>query len=68
MEALARVGVLEQVRAVEVREAVLVVREVRRHPVEDHADAGLVQLVDERHEVRAATRSGVVGAKYPVVW
>ena len=51
MEALARIRVLVQVRAVEVGEAVLVVREVRRHPVEDHADARLVQLVDEPHEV-----------------
>ncbi len=51
MESLARIGVLVQVRPVEVGEAVLVVGEVRRHPVEDHADARLVQLVDERHEV-----------------
>ena len=39
VEALARVGVLVQVRAVEARQPVLVVREVRGHPVEDHADA-----------------------------
>ena len=35
MEPLPRVGVLVEVRAVEVGEAVLVRREVRRHPVED---------------------------------
>ena len=60
VEALARVGVLEEMRAVEVAEAVLVVREVRRHPVEDDADAALVQAVDERHEVlrRAVARAG----------
>ena len=51
MEALARIGVLEQVGAVEEREPVLVAREVGRDPVEDDADPGIVQLVDERHEV-----------------
>ena len=59
MEPLARVGVLVQVRAIEVRQAVLVGREVRGHPVEDHADAALVQVVDEVHEVlrRAVARA-----------
>ena len=37
MESLARVGVLVEMRAVEVGEAVSVGREVRRHPVENHA-------------------------------
>ena len=50
VEALARVGVLEQVRAVEAGEAVRIVREVRRHPVEDDADAALVQVVDQPHQ------------------
>ena len=37
----------------------LVGREVRRHPVEDHADAVLVQRVDEVHEVlRRAVAAG----------
>ena len=59
VEALARIGVLVEVRAVEVGEAVLVGREVRRHPVEDHADAALVQVIDEVHEVlrRAVARA-----------
>ena len=40
VEALARVGVFVQVRAVEARQSpVLVGGEVRRHPVEDQADA-----------------------------
>jgi hypothetical protein len=58
MEALARIGVLEQVRAVEGSQSVGVGREVRRHPVEDHADAGLVQHVDQVHQVlrRAVAR------------
>ncbi len=58
MEALPRVGVLVEMGAVEVGEAVPVAREVRRHPVEDHADAVPVQDVDEVHEVlrRAVAR------------
>ena len=50
MKALARVGVLVEVRAVEKGQAVLVGREVRRHPIENHADAVLVQVVDEVHQ------------------
>ena len=47
-------------RAVEARERPLVAREVRGHPVEDHADAGLVQAVDEGAELvgRAEARRG----------
>ena len=56
--ALARIGMLVEVRAVETIQAVLVVRKMRRHPVENHADAVLVQHVDEVHEIlrRAVTR------------
>ena len=56
--ALPRIGVLVQVRAVELVQAVGVGGEVRRHPVEDHADAALVELVDHRHQVgrRAVAR------------
>ena len=57
--ALARVGVLEQVGAVELVQAVAVGGEVRRHPVEDHADAALVEPVDHRHQVgRRAVAGG----------
>ena len=50
---------LVQMRAVEIAQAMLVGGEVRRHPVEDHADAVLVQLVDEVHEVlRRAVAAG----------
>ena len=49
--ALARIGVLVERGAVEAREAVLVLRKVARHPVEDHADAGLMAGVDEVLEV-----------------
>ena len=60
MKSLARVGVLVEMRAVEVGEAVRVGREVRRHPIEDHADAVLVQVVDQVHEIlrRAVARGG----------
>ena len=46
-----RIGVLVERGAVERREAVLVARKVRRDPVDDHAEAGLVAAVDEIHQV-----------------
>ena len=49
--AAARVGVLVERGAVEARERELVAREVRGHPVEDHAEAVAVQAVDELAEV-----------------
>ena len=60
MLALARVGVLVERRAVEVGQPVRVLREVRRHPIDDHADARLVAAVDEVHEIvgRAEARGG----------
>ena len=51
MRAAARVGVLVEVRPVEVGERPVVAREVGGDPVEDHADAALVQAVDEVAEV-----------------
>ena len=51
VRAAARVGVLVERGAVEARERELVAREVRRHPVEDHAEAVAVQAVDELAEV-----------------
>src|SRR5208282_2859770 len=58
MEALTRVGVLEQMGAVEEGKAVPVGREVRRHPVENDGNAVLMQIVHEVHEIlrRAVTR------------
>ncbi len=50
MSALARVGVLVKMSAVELGEAVSVPREVRGSPVEDDSDAGLVAAVHEFHE------------------
>lgn len=37
-------------RAVEVRQSVNIGREMRRHPIDDHADAGFVAAVDEACE------------------
>ena len=46
-------------RAVETREPVLVGREMRRHPVEDDAEPGLMGAVDEAREaVRLAEARG----------
>ena len=55
-----RIGVFIEVRSVELRERVLVIREMRRHPVEDDPDATLVQVIDERHEAlrRSIARRG----------
>ncbi len=64
MLALARVGVLVQRGAVEAAQAVGVAGEVGRHPVDDHADAVLVAVVDEVHEIlrRAVAAGGGVVA------
>ena len=61
--ATARVGVLVERQPVEPGEREGVAREVPRHPVEDDADAGLVQPVDEVLEVVGGAeprRGGVV--------
>ena len=62
--ALPRILVLVQRRAVEAREAVLVLRKMAGHPVEDDADAGLVAGVDEQLEVLRRAEAAV-GAKNP---
>ena len=51
MLALARIGVLVEVGAVKVREAMRVLGEVGGDPVEEHPDSAPVQTIDERHEV-----------------
>src|SRR5260370_41836577 len=58
MKALARVGVLEQMSAVEESEAVAVGREVRRDPVENDRNVVLGEVVAEESETlrRAVTR------------
>ncbi len=51
VEALPRVGMLVEMGPVELAEPMGVQREMARHPVEHHADAGLVGHVDEGREV-----------------
>ena len=64
MLALARIGVFVERGSIEVSQAVRVLGEMAGHPIDDHAEAGLVAAVDEVHEVvrRAEARSGRVVA------
>ena len=56
---LARIVILVQCGAVEIRQPMCVAREMSRHPVEQHADAGLVTLVDELTQlIRGAVAAG----------
>ena len=59
--AAARVGVLVEGGAVELGQRPLIGGEVARHPVEDDADAGLVQPVDEALEAVGVAEAGVGG-------
>jgi len=45
------VGMFIEISAIEIDEAILIIRKVRRHPIEDHADPILMQLIDEDHEI-----------------
>ena len=59
VHAAARIGVLVERGAVEARQRESIGREVRRHPVEDHADAGPMKGIDQRAQiVRRAEASG----------
>ena len=49
--ALLGIGMFEEMGAVEITEAVLILRKVGGDPVEQDADAGLVQRIDEEHEI-----------------
>src|SRR5260221_1114790 len=63
MRTLTRVGVFEEMGAVEFGKAVTVSREVRGSPIEQDADAFLVATIDEVHEIGGRTEaasSGVV--------
>ncbi len=61
MLALARVGVLVQGRAVEEGQAVRVLGEMGGHPVDHHADAGLVAAVHQVHEILRRAEAAVWG-------
>ena len=60
--ALPRVGVLVEVRAVEVGQAVRVLRKMGRHPVEDDTEPGLVQA-DRRSSVKSSRRAVAAGRR-----
>src|SRR5262249_54522292 len=51
MKSLTRIGVFVEMRTVEKRQAMRVRWEMRRDPVQDHADAALMQVIDEIHEI-----------------
>ena len=51
MKTATRIGVLVNRRAVEASQCVRVRREVRRHPIDQNADPGLMAPIDELHEV-----------------
>ena len=46
-----RIVVLVQVGAIEAAQAVSIAREMRRHPIQDHAHAGLMKRIHEEHEI-----------------
>ena len=52
---LERVGVFVQIRAVKLDQPASILGEMRRHPVHDDADAGLVRLVDQVHQILGRT-------------
>src|SRR5947209_2695047 len=59
MESLTRIGMLVEMRSIEAREAMRIVREMRRHPVEQDADAGGVGALDKVGEfLRRAEPAG----------
>ena len=56
---LERIGILVQMRAVELDQTAAVLRKVSRNPVHDDAKAGLMRLVDQVHEIlRRAVAAG----------
>ena len=59
MFALPRIGMFVEIRAVKFREPVRVLRKMRRHPIHDHADAGVMTRIDEMAElVRSSEAAG----------
>ena len=63
-----RVGVLVEVSAVELGQAVGVGGEVGRDPVEDHADAPAVQGVDQEHQVVGSAVADPTGRSSSTSW
>ncbi len=64
VHALPGVFMLVKMGSVEKHQAMFVAGKMRRHPVQDDADAVLVQVVDQKHEIlRGAVAAG--GCKEP---
>ena len=55
MLALSRVGILIGRGTIEIRQSLRILREVRRYPVEDHADTVLVKIIHHVHELLRGT-------------
>jgi len=67
VETLARIAVLVEVRAVEARETVGVIWEMRGDPVKDHTDPARWQASIKRAK-SAQEPCRAVGAKRPIGW
>src|SRR5262249_17486980 len=52
MHPLTLIGMLIEMRTIEVAQAMLIGGKMRRHPVQDHTDTLLVQIVNEVHKIR----------------
>jgi len=61
MSALARVGMFEEMSAVELREAVRIAWEMGRGPIKKDPDAFLVAAVDEVHEIGGSSETACRG-------
>ena len=57
MSPLARIGMLVEMRPVELRKTVRVAREMRGSPIEKNAEAGLMAAVDKFHEISGSAEA-----------
>src|SRR5205823_9729594 len=51
LQSFARVRMLVEMRAIEIREPMLIRRKMRRDPIQDNTDTVLMQHVDEVHQI-----------------
>ena len=58
VESFARIGVFIQMRAVKIAQAVRIGRKVRRHPVEQHAQAGRMAALHETQQTPGIAETG----------
>src|SRR5687767_12521659 len=55
VKSLTGIGVLVEMRTIEIPETMFVGREMGRHPIQDHSDAALMQSIDQVHEILRRT-------------